>query len=118
MITRLRELKDTKERKNEEIKALNAEISQVEAELITSMQADGIDSTRIDGVGTCYITTEDYPQVKDMNALVKWAADNNMPEMIQKRVSNVAFKDYVAEYNMFPDGIDTFVKETVHLRRS
>lgn len=107
-----------KEKKNEEIKAITSQITLIESQLISELQGDGLDSIKIAGVGTCTLKTEDYPMVTDMSAFVEWCATNNMPELIQKRVSSLAFKDYVAEHNEYPAGVDTYVKETIGLRRS
>ena len=85
-------MKEQKERKNEEIKAINSEITQVENMLLTELQTDGLDTIKVNGVGTVFITTTDYPQVVDMDAFVAWCAENNRADMIQKRVSSTAFK--------------------------
>lgn len=117
MVEELRALKEQKEKKNEEIKAINGAITQVENMLLTELQADGVDTISINGVGTVYITTTDYPQVTDMDAFVAWCAENNRADMIQKRVSSTAFKQYLEETNEYPDGVNSYVKETVNLRR-
>ena len=117
MVEELRALKEQKEKKNEEIKAINGAITQVENMLLTELQADGVDTISINGVGTVYITTTDYPQVIDMDAFVTWCAENNRADMIQKRVSSTAFKQYLEETNEYPDGVNSYVKETVNLRR-
>lgn len=118
LVTELRNLKEQKEKKNEEIKAINSSITQVENMLISELQTDGLDTIKVSGIGTVYITTTDYPQVTDMDSFVKWCAENNRADMIQKRVSSTAFKQYVEEFNEYPDGVDSYVKETVNLRRN
>lgn len=117
MVEELRALKEQKEKKNEEIKAINGAITQVENMLLTELQSDGVDTISVNGVGTVYITTTDYPQVTDMDAFVNWCAENNRADMIQKRVSSTAFKQYLEETNEYPDGVNSYVKETVNLRR-
>lgn len=118
LVEQLRALKEQKEKKNEEIKAINSEITQVENMLLTELQTDGLDTIKVNGVGTVYITTTDYPQVIDMDAFVAWCAENNRADMIQKRVSSTAFKQYVEETNEYPEGVNSYVKETVNLRRN
>ena len=118
LVTELRNLKEQKEKKNEEIKAINSSITQVENMLISELQTDGLDTIKVSGIGTVYITTTDYPQVTDMDSFVKWCAENNRADMIQKRVSSTAFKQYLEEFNEYPDGVDSYVKETVNLRRN
>ena len=118
LVTELRNLKEQKEKKNEEIKAINSSITHVENMLMSELQTDGLDTIKVSGIGTVYITTTDYPQVTDMDSFVKWCAENNRADMIQKRVSSTAFKQYVEEFNEYPDGVDSYVKETVNLRRN
>lgn len=118
LVTELRNLKEQKEKKNEEIKAINSSITQVENMLMSELQTDGLDTIKVSGIGTVYITTTDYPQVTDMDSFVNWCAENNRADMIQKRVSSTAFKQYVEEFNEYPDGVDSYVKETVNLRRN
>src|SRR5699024_962939 len=93
-IVYLRQLKDNKDRKNEELKAINAEIEQCERRIIEQMELDGLDTLSIRGIGTAFITTKDYPQVTDMEAFVKWCYENNRTDMIQKRVSSTAYNQY------------------------
>lgn len=117
-IVYLRQLKDNKDRKNEELKAINAEIEQCERRIIEQMELDGLDTLSIRGVGTAFVTTKDYPQVTDMEAFVKWCYENNRTDMIQKRVSSTAYNQYVQAENIMPDGTDVFQKSTLNFRRN
>lgn len=117
-IVYLRQLKDNKDRKNEELKAINTEIEQCERRIIEQMELDGLDTLSIRGVGTAFVTTKDYPQVTDMEAFVKWCYENNRTDMIQKRVSSTAYNQYVQAENIMPDGTDVFQKSTLNFRRN
>lgn len=117
-IVYLRQLKDNKDRKNEELKAINAEIEQCERRIIEQMELDGLDTLSIRGIGTAFVTTKDYPQVTDMEAFVKWCYENNRTDMIQKRVSSTAYNQYVQAENIMPDGTDVFQKSTLNFRRN
>lgn len=114
----LRKLKDTKDRKNEEIKALNTEIEMLERSIIERMELDGVDKVAIRGIGTASLSIKDYPQVKDMDAFVKWCYENNRTDMIQKRISSTAYNQYVQEENIMPDGTDVYQKSTLNFRRN
>lgn len=117
-VEHLRKLKDMKDKKNEELKALNAEIEQTERRLIEQMELDGLDTLSIRGVGTAFITVKDYPQVTDMEQFVKWCYENNRTDMIQKRVSSTAYTQYVQAENIMPDGTDVYQKATLNFRRN
>lgn len=114
----LRKLKDEKDRKMEELKALNADIEQQERNLIDRLELDGLDTVSIRGIGTAFITTKDYPQVEDMESFVKWCYENNRIDMIQKRISSTAYNQYVQEENIMPEGTKVFQKATLNFRRS
>ena len=117
-VEHLRKLKDMKDKKNEELKALNAEIEQTERRLIEQMELDGLDTLSIRGVGTAFITVKDYPQVTDMEQFVKCCYENNRADMIQKRVSSTAYTQYVQAENIMPDGTDVYQKATLNFRRN
>lgn len=114
----LRKLKDAKDKKNEELKALNAEIEQAERILLDKMEVDGVDTISIRGIGTAYVSVKEYPQVKDMEAFVKWCYENNRADMLQKRITATAYASYVQEENRIPDGTDVFQKSTINFRRN
>lgn len=89
---------------------------EIEYLMITKMEEAGLTSA---GISRCTFSlkVEPYPQVKDMALFVKWAADNDKPEMIQKRVSSAVFREYFEQTNELPDGVDTYEKKTLGMRK-
>lgn len=114
----LRKLKDQKDKKQEELKAINSEIEIQERNLIEKLELDGLDTVSIRGVGTAFVTVKDYPQVTDMESFVKWCYENNRIDMIQKRISSTAYNQYVNEENIMPDGTSVYQKTTLNFRRN
>lgn len=114
----LRNLKDQKDKKQEELKALNSEIEIQERNLIEKLELDGLDTVSIRGVGTAFVTVKDYPQVTDMESFVKWCYENNRIDMIQKRISSTAYNQYVKDENIMPDGTSVYQKSTLNFRRN
>ena len=114
----LRNLKDQKDKKQEELKALNAEIEIQERNLIEKLELDGLDTVSIRGVVTAFVTVKDYPQVTDMESFVKWCYENNRIDMIQKRISSTAYNQYVKDENIMPDGTSVYQKSTLNFRRN
>ena len=114
----LRQLKEIKDKKNEELKAINSEIEQMERSIITEMETDGVDTVSIRGVGTAYITTKQMPTVADMESFVAWCYENNRTDMIQKRVSSKVCIDYITETNDMPEGINIYTENKIGFRRS
>lgn len=114
----LKNLKDQKDKKQEELKAINAEIEIQERNLIEKLELDGLDTVSIRGVGTAFVTVKDYPQVTDMESFVKWCYENNRIDMIQKRISSTAYNQYVKDENIMPDGTSVYQKSTLNFRRN
>lgn len=107
----------------EKIRALEAEktevqkvFDEIEYVMITKMESAGLSSA---GIARCTFSlkVEPYPQIKDMAQFVKWAADNDKPEMLQKRVSSAVFREYFEQTNELPDGVDTYEKRTLGMRK-
>lgn len=114
----LRQLKEQKDKKNEELKAINSEIEQMERSIITEMETDGLDTISIRGIGTAYITAKQMPTVSDMESFVSWCYENNRTDMIQKRVSSKVCLDYMAETNEMPEGINIYTENKIGFRRT
>lgn len=95
---------------------LQKEFDEIEYNMIQKMQDAGLSNA---GISRCTFTlkSEMYPQVKDIDAFVKWAADNDKAEMLQKRVSAAVFREYFESTNEMPDGVDTYDKLTLGMRR-
>jgi hypothetical protein len=100
----------------EERKAEQAIYDTIEYHMIQKMEAAGLSNA---GIKECTFSLkhEMYPQVKDIDAFVKWAADNGKAEMLQRRVSAAVFKEYFEATNEMPDGIDTYDKITLGMRK-
>lgn len=84
--------------------------------LIVDMQEAGLTKGGTDD-GTVSIKVESYPKIEDMNAFVQWCADNGKAEMLQKRVSKAVFDEFYKNENEYPDGVDTYDKTVVSLRK-
>jgi hypothetical protein len=96
--------------------ALQKDFDEVEYTMIQLMQDAGLTNAGIESC-TFSLKTELYPQVKDLDAFVRWAADNDKAEMLQKRVSAAVFREYFESTNELPEGIDTYDKVTLGMRR-
>lgn len=89
---------------------------EMEYVMIEKMQEAGLSNAGIPAC-TFSLKVEMYPQVKDIDAFVRWAADNNKAEMLQRRVSAAVFREYFEQANQMPDGVDTFEKTTLGMRK-
>lgn len=96
--------------------AVQSEFETVEYIMIQKLQEAGLNSA---GISRCTFSLkqEQYPQVKDMDAFARWAVEHDKTEMIQKRISSAVFKEYFAATNELPDGVDTYDKMTLSMRK-
>jgi len=116
-LEKLRELKIAKDELKAREKEINAEIDQIEYELIENMEAMGVDQLR-STAGTASLKAEMYPSVENIHDLVNWAYENGVPEILQKRVSKSVFDEYYEKHGEFPDGISTYLKKSISFRKN
>ena len=110
------ELREQIRGKEAEKTALQKEFDDVEYHMIQKMEAAGLASA---GISRCTFTLKAavHPQVKDLVAFVRWAAENDKAEMLQRRISSAVFAEYFEQNNMLPDGVDTYEKMTLGMRK-
>jgi hypothetical protein len=114
---KLFELRAQKDELNNQLSDINKEIDQVEYYLIQAMEEDGLDQLR-SGKGLISKKVELYPQVEDLDGLVKWAYENGKPEILQRRVSKGVFDEIFQQSGEYPDGVKTYEKKTLNYRKS
>lgn len=117
LIDELFRLRNEKDDINGQLKTINEQISSVEYSIITAMEEQGIQQTRT-GAGSVSMKVEMYPQVEDLHELVAWAYHNGRADILQKRVASGVFKEIFEDTGMFPEGIKTYEKKTLNVRRA
>jgi hypothetical protein len=116
-INKLFELRAKKGEVQVVLNDLNKEIETLEYAIIQDMENSGLERLSTDS-GTVSRTVKLYPKIEDMDAFVKWCADNDRTDMIQKRVNEGSFREYFEQYNMYPEGLDAYEKSSLNVRRS
>ncbi len=116
MIDDLYELKMQRDGVKESLKELEQRIDQLEFNVLKEMEKSGVDKTST-SKATASRKVELYPQVEDINALVTWAYENNRADILQRRVSKGVFDEIYTETSSYPDGINTYNKETLNFRK-
>ena len=96
--------------------AVQEDFDRLEYEIIQEMGDLGLSNAGVEAC-TVSIKYEKYPKVDDMEAFVNWCSDNGRSDMIQKRVSKTAFDEYFSQSNEYPDGVETYDKVTLNMRR-
>jgi len=103
---------ETKER----VADLKAKMEKLEAYLKAQMDAQGLTSFKSD-YGTAFLTTTDYANVADWDAVLNFIRDNEAFDMLEKRVSKIAVRGYIEQSKAVPPGINYGTKLEVNIRK-
>ena len=124
---RLLDLRERKEKLSEQLKALNAEIEEVDRQLSELMLAEEIQSFVRSG-RMFYLRTETYASaVSDRKAeLIEWLKEHGLGDIVQEtvhsRTLSATIKELMEESDELPDGLEGLIniheKTTVGLRRA
>lgn len=100
----------------ERVADLKGKMEKLEAYLKTQMDAQGLTSFKSD-YGTAFLTTTDYANVADWDAVIGFIRDNEAYDMLEKRVSKIAVRGYIEANKAVPPGITYGTKLEVNIRK-
>lgn len=100
----------------ERVADLKGKMEKLEAYLKTQMDAQGLTSFKSD-YGTAFLTTTDYANVADWDAVIGFIRDNEAYDMLEKRVSKIAVRGYIEANKAVPPGITYGTKLEVSIRK-
>jgi len=101
----------------EEDKALVEQQEQIENAMLEIAQKSG--ATQLGSPsGTAYIETETQISIADDSSFYKFIKDTDSLDMLQRRVSTTAVKQYIAEHEgAVPPGLNLFNRMRIKIRR-
>lgn len=115
---KLRRKKEELEAKvKDDIKTVKTKMDKIEAYLKTEMDTSGLTSFKSEH-GTAFLTTTDYANVADWDAVLDFIKDEGMYEMLERRVAKKAVREYIEECKQVPPGITYGTKISVNIRKS
>ena len=100
----------------ERISGLKAKMEKLEAWIKTQADAQGVTSFKSE-FGTAFLTTTDYANVADWDAVLDFIRDNEAYDMLEKRVSKIAVRGYIESTKAVPPGITYGTKLEVNIRK-
>lgn len=103
-------------RAKDEVSTLKAKMEKLEAYLKAQMDAQGLTSFKSD-YGTAFLTTTDYANVADWDAVLNFIRENDAFDMLEKRVSKIAVRSYIEQSKAVPPGINYGTKLEVNVRK-
>lgn len=95
---------------------IKAKMEKLESWIKTQADAQGVTSFKTKH-GTAFLTTTDYANVGDWDAVLEFIKTNDAFEMLEKRVSKTAVRNYVENDKFVPPGVNYGTKLEVNVRK-
>lgn len=95
---------------------IKAKMEKLESWIKTQADAQGVTSFKTKH-GTAFLTTTDYANVGDWDAVLDFIKTNDAFEMLEKRVSKTAVRNYVENDKFVPPGVNYGTKLEVNVRK-
>lgn len=99
-----------------EVVKIKEKMDKLEAYLKAHMDAQGLSSFKSPH-GTAFLTTTDYANVADWDKTLAFILDNGFYEMLEKRVTKTAIREYIQNHKAVPPGVTYGTKLEVNVRK-
>lgn len=114
---RLRDKKESMEAAvKEQTKELKEKMEKLEAWIKEQADVQGVTSFKTKH-GTAFLTTTDYANVADWDAVLNYIRENDAYDMLEKRVSKIAVRGYIDANKSVPAGVNYGTKLEVNIRK-
>jgi len=100
----------------EQVKGIKESMAKIEAWLKVKADADGVTSFKTEH-GTAFLTTVDYANVADWDAVLEFIRNEEAYDMLEKRVSKAAVRGYLESTNEVPPGVNYGTKLDINIRK-
>lgn len=100
----------------EELDKIKADMTKLEAFLKAKLDADGLTSFKTE-YGTAFLTTTDFANVDDWDAVLRFIREEEAYDMLEKRVSKAAVRGYIEANKEVPPGIKYGTKLDINVRK-
>ena len=113
-VDQLIKLRERKRDLEASVKSLEGQIEDMQLQLLEQMEASGTD--KLSGkLGTASISTSVVANVEDWDALYPYIAKNKLWHLLQRRVSDPAYRELLDAGKKVP-GVQPFNKKRLNLR--
>ena len=100
----------------EEVKAIKEKMVKLEAYIKKEADEQGVTSFKT-GSGTAFVTTTDFAQVADWDAILGFIRKNEAWDMLEKRVAKNAIRGYIDEHKEVPNGVNYGTRIDINVRK-
>lgn len=98
------------------VSTIKAKMEKLEAWIKEKADAEGVTSFKTKH-GTAFLTTTDYANVADWDAVLTFIQEHSAYDMLEKRVSKTAVRGYIEQEKAVPPGINYGTKLEVNVRK-
>ena len=114
---RLRDIKkDMEDAHKEALAPINGKMKKMEAWLQRALNDAGADHIGTPH-GTAYITTVTKAKVEDFDALMEFVIENDLPGLLERRVSKQAVEEYLESNGDIPPGVSIQREQFARVRK-
>jgi len=99
-----------------EIDQIKANMTKLEAFLKAKLDADGLTSFKTE-YGTAFLTTTDFANVEDWDAVLRFIREEEAFDMLEKRISKTAVRGYIEATKEVPPGVKYGTKLDINIRK-
>ena len=110
-----KELLNERTRLKTEIKNLNAQLTEVETQLIQYLEQAEVESVTVEG-HRISVSSRTYYSPENWDSVFAWIVKTNSPFILQKRLNNSIVADLIEAGEEIPT-VKPFTKEQLNIRR-
>ena len=113
----LRNQKDRIEAETKEkVRGIKEKMIKLEGWLMRNADEQGVSSFKTDS-GTAFVTSVDFAQVADWDEVLEFVKAHEAYDMLERRVSKRAVRDYIESNKAVPPGVNYGSKLEVNVRK-
>ena len=98
------------------VSTIKAKMEKLEAWIKEQADAQGVTSFKTKH-GTAFLTTTDYANVGDWDAVLGFIRENEAFDMLEKRISKIAVRGYIEANKAVPPGVNYGTRLEVNVRK-
>jgi hypothetical protein len=100
----------------DKVSEIKAKLVKLESWIKEQADAQGVTSFKTPH-GTAFLTTTDYANVADWDAVLGFIRENEAYDMLEKRVSKIAVRSFIEHSKSVPPGVNYGTKLEVNVRK-
>jgi len=99
-----------------QVDEIKAKMAKLEAWIKIQADSQGVTSFKTNH-GTAFLTTTDYANVADWDAVLTHIRETGAYDMLEKRISKMAVRGYIEENKIVPPGVNYGTKLELNIRK-